>query len=269
MSASTVLPSMIHSLSPPPPAVSLLIPPPSLSTSPIGLQYISNVKGLLLHRCLVSLCWAVWSPDSLPPMNLPRDECCRGPQGMLYVSPAMQTPCLSRQPFIRRHIRQVMRLCFFCWCLEMSAAGASQGTLTVSSAMQAPCLSRLILRVPLLRPLTQPCPARPACTHTSPPLPTPLPGLRIPCQHLEVLCSSWLPIRASPARPLLLTCTDRSTQQPFLPPLSVNLFLQASWHPQDRPLLLLYTLIPRIFTSVQHSLPMSPVMDQPRDSLVD
>jgi hypothetical protein len=82
-------------------------------------------------------------------------------QGMLYVSPAMQAPCLSRQ--FRRGwiISQVPRQCMPCWCLEKSAAGASQGTLSVSPAMQAPCLSRHILRAsPLSRPLTQICPDR-------------------------------------------------------------------------------------------------------------
>jgi hypothetical protein len=77
-------------------------------------------------------------------------------QGMLYVSPAMQAPCLSRQLPIGWFISQVMRYYFFCCCLEMSAAGASQGMLYVSPAMQAPCLSRHILRVPILRPLIPP-----------------------------------------------------------------------------------------------------------------
>jgi hypothetical protein len=74
MSACKVLPRMIHSLSFPPPTVSPMIPPPSLSTSPIGLPF-------LLHRCLAFPCRAVWSPVSPLPMNLPRDECCRGLPG--------------------------------------------------------------------------------------------------------------------------------------------------------------------------------------------
>jgi hypothetical protein len=99
MPASTVLPRVIHSLSPPLPAVSLLIPPPSLSALPTGLHRCLNVKGLLLHRCLTSPCRAVWSPDSLPPMYLTRDECCRGLPGDALCVPCNADPLsLSATP---------------------------------------------------------------------------------------------------------------------------------------------------------------------------
>jgi hypothetical protein len=85
MPTYNVLPSTFHSLSFLPPTVGPMISPPLLSTSPIVLL-------LPLHRCLVSPCRAVWSPDSLPPMTLPRDECCRGLPGDALCVPCNADP---------------------------------------------------------------------------------------------------------------------------------------------------------------------------------